>query len=152
MQPGLNYTGLSTVFLCHDKQGNFLFNLRSQNCRDEQGKWDCGGGAVEFGAPVLDTLKTEILQEYGSPVLEYHYLGYRDIHREINGQPSHWVTLDFLVMVDPQQVKNGELNKFDQIGWYKIDQLPSPLHSQLPAFLDKYQSQILRLIKTPVPD
>jgi hypothetical protein len=34
-----------------------LFNKRSENCRDEIGNWDCGGGGLEFGDTVEDTIK-----------------------------------------------------------------------------------------------
>jgi len=146
MQPGLSYPGISIVFLCHDQDGKFLFNLRSQNCRDEQGRWDCGGGAVEFGLPVLDTLKKEIKEEYSADVIEYHYLGYRDVHREVDGQQSHWVTLDFLVLIDHDQVKNNEPQKFDQIDWFDFDHLPSPLHSQFPDFRTRYRTQIDQIV------
>jgi len=36
-------------------------------------------------------------------------------------------------------VANGEPHKFDEIGWFKLDNPPSPLHSQLPSALKKYQ-------------
>ena len=33
MEVGIDYTGISVVFLCHDNEGNFLMNKRSKNCR-----------------------------------------------------------------------------------------------------------------------
>ena len=63
MRIGEDYTGVSVVFYCHDEKGNVLMNKRSINCRDEPGKWDIGGGRVEFNDSVDKTLREEIKQE-----------------------------------------------------------------------------------------
>ena len=142
MEKGVDYTGVTIVFLCHDGKSNFLLNKRSQNCRDEQGCWDPGGGGVEFGDTVEATLKKELKEEYCADVLDYEFFGFRDVHREINGKKTHWIALDFKVLVDREKVANGEPKKFDEISWFKLDNLPSPLHSQFPYFLQKYKNQL----------
>lgn len=142
MEKGLDYTGISVVFFCHDGQGNFLFSKRGKNCRDENGRWDPGGGGLEFGARVEDVLKKEIKEEYGADIQEYEFLGYRDILRKFQGQKTHWLALDFKVRLDRAQVKNGEPHKFDEIAWFTLDALPSPVHSQLPSALQKYRQQL----------
>lgn len=142
MQKGADYTGVSVVYFCHDGKKNFIMAKRGQNCRDEQGKWDIGGGGVEFGVPIEENLRNEIREEYGTDVLNFEFLGFRDVHREQNGKKTHWVALDFKVLVDKEKAKNGEPHKFDAVEWFTLDTLPSPLHSQLPAFLKKYDSQL----------
>lgn len=97
MKKGLDYTGISIIFFCHDGKGNYLLNKRSKNCRDEHGCWDPGGGGLEFGDDVIETLKKEIKEEYGTDVIEYEFLGYRDVHRTLNGKTTHWIALDFKV-------------------------------------------------------
>jgi 8-oxo-dGTP pyrophosphatase MutT (NUDIX family) len=74
LRQGIDHIGVSVVFLCHDGKGNFLFHKRSDACRDEQGTWDCGGGGVELGDSVEDTLRKEIMEEYGAPVLAHEFL------------------------------------------------------------------------------
>jgi len=142
MKKGVDYTGISIIFICHDGKGNFLFSKRGMSCRDEQGTWDPGGGALEFGDTIENTLRKEILEEYCTDVLEYEFLGYRDVHRENNGIKSHWVALDFKVLVDPAKVRNGEPHKLDEIGWFKMDALPTPLHSQFPKALEMYKGKL----------
>lgn len=142
MEKGLDYTGVTVVYLCHDGQGNILLNKRSVNCRDEHGRWDPGGGGVEFGATVEDTINREIREEYCTRVKELEFLGYRDMHRKLNGKKTHWVALDFKVLVDREKVRNGEPHKFDDIGWFTLETLPHPLHSQIPFFLEKYKDQL----------
>lgn len=142
MQKGVDHIGISVVYFCHDGQGNVLLAQRSKNARDEQGKWDIGGGGVELGEAVLDTLKKEIKEEYSTDVVDEEFLGYRDIFREYNGNKTHWITLDFKVLVNRAKVKIGEPHKFDNLGWFTLENLPSPVHSQLPKFLEKYKDKL----------
>lgn len=142
MKKGEDYTGIAIVYFCHDGAGRYLFNKRSLHARDEQGTWDCGGGGLEFGDSVEETLHKEIKEEYCTKVLSYKFLGFRDVHREKEGKKTHWIALDFKVLVDSHIVKNGEPRKFDEIGWFTFDALPEPLHSQLPATIQKYRSEL----------
>lgn len=142
MKKGEDFTGVTIVFICHDGNGKYLFGKRSVNCRDEHGTWDCGGGGLEFNDTVEDTLRKEIKEEYCADVLDFEFLGYRDVHREHNGANTHWIALDFKVHVDPTTIKNGEPEKVDEIGWFTLDALPSPMHSQWPIFHQKYQEKL----------
>jgi len=138
MKKGVDYPGVAIVYICHDGQGNFLMQKRGENCRDERGRWDIGGGALEIGDGVIETLKKEVREEYGAEVKEYEFLEYRDARREHDGENLHWIALNFKVLIDPKEVKNGEPHKFDEIGWFTLGDLPSPLHSQLEGCIEKY--------------
>lgn len=142
MQPGTDYIGITVVFLCHDGKGNYLLSKRSKNARDEHGMWDGGGGAMEFGDTVEATLRKEIEEEYCTEVIEYQFLGFRDVHRTHNDQPTHWISLDHKVLVNRDKVKNGEPHKIDELKWFRIDNLPSNLHSQFPNFLKQYMEHL----------
>lgn len=142
MQKGVDHIGLAVIYFCHDGKGNVVFNKRGQSSRDEKSTWDIGGGGVEFGDSIEDTLRKEIKEEYCTDVVEYEFLGYRDVHREHEGKKTHWVTLDFKVLVNPNMVKNGEPHKLDEVKWCRLDNLPSPLFSQLPLFFEKYKDKI----------
>jgi len=142
MQKGIDCIGITVVYFCHDGKGNFLLSKRSKNCRDEHNTWDPGGGGLEFGDTVEKTLKREIKEEYCAEILLSEFLGFRDVHREISEVKTHWVALDFKVLVDPTKVKNGEPHKFEEIGWFTLNTLPSPLHSQFPTFLKLYEQKL----------
>ncbi len=142
MKKGQDYTGITIVYLCHDGEGNVLLNKRSVNCRDEHGRWDCGGGGLEFGDTVDNTLKKEIFEEYRANIIDYEFLGYRDVHRENEGIKTHWLALDFKVKIDKETVANGEPHKFDAVEWFPLNSLPSPLHSQFPFLLEKYKDKL----------
>ena len=142
MKKGVDHIGIGVVYFCHDGAGNVLMAQRSQNARDELGRWDIGGGGVEFGENILDTVKKEIKEEYSTDTREIEFLGFRDVHREQGGVQTHWVTLDFKVLVDRNTAKIGEPHKFDNLGWFTLTTLPSPVHSQLPTFLEKYKTKL----------
>ena len=142
MVKGIDFTGISIVYFCHDGNGNFVMAKRSKNCRDEQGHWDIGGGGLEFNDTVEKTMKKEIMEEYAARILDSKFLGFRDVHRMHDSKKTHWVALDFKVLVEKDSVKNNEPNKFDDVKWFKLNDLPSPLHSQLPAFLNKYKTEL----------
>jgi 8-oxo-dGTP pyrophosphatase MutT (NUDIX family) len=142
LRNGIDHIGITLVYFCHDGEGNFLMNLRSQEARDEQGRWDIGGGALEFGDTVGDMLRKEIREEYCTDVLASEFLGFRDVHREHNSEHTHWIALDFKVLVDRSKVQNGEPHKFDEVAWFRLDAMPTPVHSQFPEFLEKYSDRL----------
>ncbi len=144
MIKGVDYIGVTVSFFCHDGKGNFVFAKRSKNARDEHGCWDNGGGGLEFGENVEDSLKKEIKEEYCADVIDYEFLGYREAHRENNSQKTHWIALDFKVLINPSQVKNGEPHKFDEVGWFKLTNLPDPIHSMFPVAFKKYKDRLMR--------
>lgn len=139
---GIEHIGVAVVFACHDGEGNFLLSKRGTNARDEHGTWDPGGGAIEFGDSVEGTLRKEVQEEYCTDVLGFAYLGYRDVHREQDGRPTHWISLDFKVRVDRAKAGNGEPHKMDAVEWFTLDALPSPMHSQWPEFFAKYEARL----------
>lgn len=144
MKKGHDFTGVTIVYCCHDGAGNILFAKRSTNCRDEHGRWDIGGGGLEFGDSVEETLRREIAEEYRTDVLSHEFLGYRDVHREHDSVRTHWIALDFKVHVDRSKVAIGEPHKFDALDWFRLDKLPDPVHSQFPAFLEQYRERLLQ--------
>ncbi|RJP43599.1 NUDIX domain-containing protein [Candidatus Parcubacteria bacterium] len=142
MLKGTDYPGVSIVYFCHDGEGSFVLAKRSKNARDEHGRWDIGGGGLEFGVTVEETLRKEIKEEYDAEILAYEFLGFRDVHRKHDGKPTHWIALDFKVLVPHNEVRNAEPHKFDAVEWFRMDNLPSPLHSQLGEFFGKYRSRL----------
>lgn len=141
MLKGVDFVGVGVVYFCHDGKGRFVMHKRGLKSRDEHGRWDIGAGALELTDTVEETLRKEIKEEYCADVLDFKFIGYRDVWREHEGKKTHWVSLDFKVLVNPEQVKNGEPHKFDEIKWFSLGEMPEPrlIHSQLPLFLEKYK-------------
>jgi len=124
---------VSCVFVCHDGAGRLLLARRGTGARDEPGTWDTGAGALEYGETFEAAVAREVREEYATTPLEVALLGVRNVLRD--DPPSHWVAVVFAVRVDPATVAIGEPHKFDRLGWYTRDALPTPLHSQLPPTL-----------------
>ena len=135
---------MTIVYFCHDGKGNFVMGKRSQKARDENGHWDIGAGGLELHDTVEQTLRKEIMEEYCTEVLDFEFLGFRDVHRQHNGKPTYWIALDFKVLVDPGKVRNGEPHKFDEVRWFNKQTVPKEdrQHSQLPHFLEKYKDRL----------
>ena len=142
MKKGVDYVGVCVVYFCHDGKGNFIMAKRNNNTRDEHGCWDIGGGGLEFGDTIEDTIRKEIQEEYSTNVLDFEFLGYRDVHREHQGRPTHWIALDFKVRIDPTKIKNGEPHKFEEVKLFTLNTIPDNVHSQFPNFLSLYRKRI----------
>lgn len=143
MQKGIDFIGVTVSYFCHDGKGNYVLHRRGPACRDEHGRWDCGGGAVEFGDTVLLTLAKEIKEEFGTEPLEYEFLGFRDVFREHEGVPTRWISLDYKVHLERDKVVNAEPHKFSDLSWYRLDALPEPMHSQFALALSQYKDRLL---------
>ncbi|MDP3995362.1 MAG: NUDIX domain-containing protein [bacterium] len=143
MKIGIDYTGITTPFYCNDGAGNFLFHKRSANCRDEQGNWDPGSGKLDFGTSLEENVLREIMEEYGCSGKIQERLLAHDIFREHEGVKTHWIAVSFFVEVNPKEARINEPHKMDEIGWFRLDALPDPLHTgfrhTLATFRDHFE-------------
>ena len=140
MKIGYDYVGISTPFYCHDGNGNILMHKRSVQCRDEQGKWDVGGGKLEFDLSADENVLQEVLEEYGCKGEISERLPTYDIFREMDGRKTHWLAVPFIIKVNRDEVKNGEPHKIEDLGWFKIDNLPRPLHPGAKYGFDHFKN------------
>ena len=143
MIKGIDYTGVNVTFYCHDGQENYLFHKRSNRCRDEQGRWHCGGGGLKFNETVEASVAREIQEEYGVAPIEIKFLGWAEVFREHEGNPTHWIAFQYRVLVDRHKVINNEPEKHEDLMWFKLDALPSPLHSQVSMEIEKYKEFLI---------
>ena len=142
MRKGIDYTGITVCFHCHDGAGNYAIHKRSDKCRDERGCWDFGGGGLQFGEKMEDGVKREVLEEYGAEAIELDYLGFDEILRDHNDQQTHWLSVRYKVRVDRDAVRINEPDKIDELRWVTMDALPDPLHSQLDWLIEKYRDKL----------
>lgn len=138
MKIGVDYVGISTPFYCNDGQGNFLLHKRSKNCRDENDNWDPGSGKLDFGISIEENVLKEVAEEYGCKGEIQERLPAHDIFREHDGVKTHWVAIPFFIKINPKEAKNNEPEKIDEIGWFRLDNLPQPLHSGFQITLSKF--------------
>lgn len=139
MKIGINYIGITTPFYCNDGKGNFLFHTRSKNCRDEHGAWDPGGGQVEFGESLEESVLREVKEEYGCTGVIQEQLPAHSVLRTHEGVKTHWIAIPFLILVKKSEVINNEPKKIDEIGWFRLNKLPHPLHTGFEFSFNKYR-------------
>lgn len=129
---GVSFVGVTTCFICYDASGRIFMAKRSHQARDEQGCWDIGGGGLDWGLTAEANVIKEIQEEYTATPSRVDFLGYRDVFRSLaDGTSTHWLALDFAALVNPDDVAINEPEKFDDSGWFTLESLPSPLHSQI---------------------
>jgi 8-oxo-dGTP pyrophosphatase MutT (NUDIX family) len=126
---------VSCVFVCHDGRGRVLLARRGAGARDEPGTWDTGAGALEHGESFAEAVRREVREEYTADPVDVETIGVRNVLRD----GSHWVAVINAVRVDPAAVAIGEPHKFDELGWFPLDALPAPLHSQLTATISMFE-------------
>lgn len=147
---GVSFTGITTVFFCHDGQGRLLLQKRSQKARDERGRWDPGGGGLKHGESIETSLKRELLEEYNVEPLDLQFIGYFDAFRKNDdSHDTHWLAMCFAVLVDPAKVKINEPDMVDEYGWFTLDNLPSPMHSQLDYFMSLHGPRLREFMGLP---
>ncbi len=141
MKPGVDYIGVSVgAFILNDK-GEVLLLKRSQNAKNEKGKWEAPGGAVEFGETLENAIRREMKEELGIDI---------DIIKQFPAKSEiliadkqHWVPTTFLVKVAKGSTpKNVEPDKHDAIGWFAVDSFPTPLSYITTQDLMEYKKQL----------
>lgn len=143
MQRGIDHIGVAVVPFSHDGNGKYLLGLRTDKCRDEQGRWEpTGGGSIEHGEALEEALIREVREEIGAKPFNIEFLGFREVFREFDGKRTHWVAFDYRVQVDPAEVRIMEPEMCAQLRWCAIDAIPEPAHSQFPVFLEKYKDKL----------
>lgn len=147
MKAGFGYVGVSTPFYCHDGKGNFLFHKRSNKCRDEHGRWDTGSGQLEFGLTPEENVLKEIKEEYGVIGKIEKAIPAHSLFRKHNRQKTHWIAFPFFVLVNPQKVRINDKEKIEEIGWFTLSKLPSPLHTGFAYTFKKYPTYFSAYLK-----
>lgn len=147
--PGLDYIAIATPFYCNDGKGKFVMHKRSKNCRDEHGRWDFGSGKLEFGEEIEESVLREVFEEYGCSGKIQEQLPAHSIIRKQNNATTHWIVIPFFVKVNLAEVVNNEPHKMDEIGFFSLSSLPSPIHTGVAktmktfgVYFDKYRKII----------
>ena len=65
MKRGIDYIGVGIGAIIFNKQGKIFLAKRGRKATNEQGKWECPGGALEFGESFEATIKREMKEEFG---------------------------------------------------------------------------------------
>ncbi len=139
LQKGIDYTGLCSVFWCHDGSGKYFLSKRSDQCRDERGRWESPGGGLNFGESPDEALARELKEEFGCIKFNIdEVLPPSSVIRTENGVTSHWIAFAYVLQVESGDMQICEPDKVDAIGWFTLDDLPRPMHTATEIEVEKF--------------
>jgi mutator protein MutT len=126
MKKGVDYIGVSAGAMIINDKGEVFLSKRSKNTRNEREHWETPGGGVELGEALEAAVRREMMEEYGIELDIIEQWPAADHFIPAEGQ--HWVATTFLAKVRAGQTpKIMEPDKCDAIGWFPLDELPTPL-------------------------
>lgn len=126
MLKGTDYIGVSAGAMIINDQGQIFLARRGPKAKNERGCWENPGGSVEFGEKLADAVKREVMEEYGCEIEVIKQFPAED--HLIPAEKQHWVATTFLAKFKPGSVpKIMEPQKCSAIGWFNLDNLPTPL-------------------------
>jgi len=141
MKQGVDYIGVTVAILCFHPDGRLLVVHRTEKCRDEHNRWDIIGGGLDMGEEFIDAAKREAYEEVHAQLEDVQLIGVRNVLRIQNDIQTHWVCVMMRGTIsNTADIAIQEAEKFDAWKWVKLNELPSPLHSQFMKQLEHYQS------------
>lgn len=142
MKKGIDYIGVAAGAMIFNDKGELFLSRRSQNCKNERGHWETPGGSIKFGETQEQAVRREMIEEYGAEIEIIEQFPAADHMIPAEGQ--HWVATTFLARFKPgQEPKIMEPEKCDEIGWFSLDNLPSPLSLITHHDLFQYKNNVL---------
>ena len=96
------------------------------------GSWGSLGGHVEFGETPIETVKREAKEELGIEIGNIEFAVC--LNMLIDGK--HYVDISFTAEIISGEPKIMEPEKIEEIGWFDLDNLPSPLFGPVKAVFD----------------
>lgn len=126
MKRGIDYIGVSVGAMIVNDKDEVLLCKRSKHASNERGCWEIPGGAVEFNETLENAIHREMREELGVEIeLIEQFPAASHI---IKNDKQHWVPSTFLVKLKKGNIpKILEPEKCDEIKWFSLDHLPTPL-------------------------
>lgn len=125
LKSGVDCIGVGGGVLIFNKKGEVFLQKRGNKSRNEVGKWEKPGGRVEFGEIVTKAMKREVKEEVGVEVNIWGMLPHTD--HIMKKEKQHWVAFNFLAKLKSGRAINMEPHKFDEVGWFNLNNLPKNL-------------------------
>lgn len=120
---GIDCIGVGVGALILNEKNEVLLALRSQKAKNERGKWEIPGGAVEFGETLEAALHREVFEEFGVTVSIVKKFNIVD--HILPDEHQHWVAQTFLCRIVSGEPKNCEPEKCDSVGWFSVQEAES---------------------------
>jgi 8-oxo-dGTP diphosphatase len=125
LKAGHDYIGVGVGAMVFDNEGLVFLSQRGPLAKNERGCWEFPGGSVEYGERLEDAIMREFAEEYGMQIGELCLLHVVDHILPEEGQ--HWISPTYLARHLGGEPMIREVGKCSAIGWFLIDDLPTPL-------------------------
>lgn len=117
---GKDCIGVGAGALIFNSEGKLFLSLRGPLAKNERGKWEIPGGAVEFGEKIEQALKREVKEEFGLEIKVGKMLQLCDHILPEEGQ--HWISPTYICEIVSGEPVNNEPGKCDGFGWFSLDE------------------------------
>src|SRR3989344_7502048 len=121
MKRGIDYIGVGIGAVIINSEGKMLLAKRGKKAKNERGKWEFPGGAVEFGDTMKDTIIREMKEELGVLIKPIYHLS--PIDHLIPEENQHWVTSMFISKIVKGKPQIMEPEKCSEIGWFTLEEI-----------------------------
>jgi 8-oxo-dGTP diphosphatase len=122
MKKGIDYIGVGVGAVIFNSDGKIFLSKRGREARNESGKWEFPGGAVEFGETLEQALVREVMEEFGFTIEVQALLDV--VSHIIPREKQHWISPTYLCRITSGTPCIKEPNKCDEIGWYNFAEIP----------------------------
>lgn len=135
---GVDFVGVGVGVMVRNGKGLFLLGLRTENAKNEPGKWTFPGGEVEFGEKVFDCAKREALEEAGVEVEPLRLV--KVIDHIIPDEKQHWVNPIVEARLVSGEPKPMEPHKMSEWKWFSLEELPENITINMVQFFEEVKS------------
>lgn len=136
---GFDVIGVGVGAMVFNDRGEVFLSQRGLQAKNERGTWEFPGGTVEYGEKLIDAIVREFLEEYGMVIEVTGLLSVDDHILPDEGQ--HWVSPTYVARHVSGQPHILEPGKCSAIGWFRMDDLPSPLSMISQANIAAHREQ-----------
>ena len=123
--------GAGAVIIKDDK---VLLSKRKGSHGD--GMWGSTGGHLEFGESPFETAKREALEELGIEIGNIEFATCMNLIME----GKHYIDISFTAEIISGEPINQEPEKIEEIGWFPLDSLPTPLFEPVKVVIESIKS------------
>lgn len=117
---GTDYIGVGVGALIFDDQHRIFMSLRGPKARNESGKWEIPGGAVEYGETFEQAVVREVFEEFGITVRVKELLQICD--HILPSENQHWVSPTYICEIVDGTPIIQEIEKCTEIGWFTLEE------------------------------
>ncbi|EKD56432.1 MAG: MutT/NUDIX family protein [uncultured bacterium] len=116
------------------KDGKTLLAKRKGS--HSSGMWGSFGGHVKFGETPIEAAKREAKEELGIEIDNFTFISCANL---IKGD-KHFLDISFMAEIISGKPTIQEPHRIEEIGWYPLDDLPTPLFEPVKIVLESLKT------------